>query len=122
MSKLAKIVLLGFSLLNMAGCSHTTVLKLQDQTHFTHPDNNVTRLGSVHGEATKWFFYGRPDLDSQIQVDAINNALNQKPGAQLIIDSVHMRTDGNYFLFFNKLTYQIDGQAAKVEIAKRSIE
>jgi len=90
---------ISFSLLILFGCTTTNFLKLEPQTHFTYPDSTITRLGRVHGQASRSSFllFGDSfDIDSQLKIDAINNALSKKPGAELIINPAYFLSITNY--------------------------
>ncbi|MFM8330331.1 MAG: hypothetical protein ACKN9T_01445 [Candidatus Methylumidiphilus sp.] len=115
----------------LTACTQTRVLKLDPQSHFTDPQGTITRMGDVkvHGEASKasFLFFGSLDLDSQVRVDAIKNALNQKPGANLLINVAHVLKVTTYptpllFIPVYKMTYEVYGQAAKYEIGRPDAE
>ena len=107
----------------LLGCTSTYFLKLEPQTHFTYPDSTITRLGRVNGQASRssFLFFGNLDIDSQLKLDAINNALSKKPGAELIINPAYFLSITSYLLG-TKMVYQVDGQAAKADIGKRELE
>lgn len=110
-----KIIGLTVLALFSAGCTQTFVTKLAPQSHFDYPNSNVYPLGHVQGQASKTSFF-IPDQPSSLEYEAITKAMEQSPGAEMLVNSLHLM-DVTQFLVLPiyTITYRVEGTAAKMK-------
>ena len=121
MNLMIKCVSLGIASI-MMGCTSTYLRDLDAQSHFDYPNSNVYPLGHVKGESSKTSFFTYPMLDGSLQSDAIDNAMAQKPEADLLINAIHFQDVTRLLIFpIYTVTYRVEGVAAKMEIGSQRI-
>lgn len=119
-----KILVLSLAALWLSGCTQTFVTGLTPQSHFDYPNSNVYPLGHVAGQVSKTSFFVPPDLPSSLQYEAITKALEQKPGADLLVNSIHfmdVTTIPLYMLNIYTVTYRVEGTAAKMTTGMQTL-
>ena len=104
----------------LSGCTSTYFTGYNPQSHFDYPNSNVLPMGKVVGEATTTSIFTPPYVDSDLTEQAIQNALQQKPGSDLLINylTFQKRMD---ILFIHSLTLRVEGTAAKMEIGTQKL-
>lgn len=111
-----KIIGLTVLALFSAGCTQTYVTKLAPQSHFDYPNSNVYPLGHVQGQVSKTTFFVLPDASSALEYEAISKALEQSPGAEMLINSIHFKDYTSIpILPIYTVTYRVEGTAAKMK-------
>ena len=107
--------------LGLSGCTQTYFQKFDPQSHYDYPNSNVTPLKHVKGQATKTTFFLPPMVSGSLQNDAIFNALQQAPGADLLVNTFHF-TDMTSLLILPiyTITYRVEGTAAKMDVGTTS--
>ncbi len=110
-----KIIGLTVLALFSSGCTQTFVAKLAPQSHFDYPNSNIYPLGHVQGQASKTSFL-TPDQPSSLEYEAITKAMEQSPGAEMLVNSLHFM-DVTQFLVLPiyTITYRVEGTAAKMK-------
>ena len=116
-----KTLLLCLSAFLMTGCTQTFLVKLDPQSNFDYPNSNIYPMGHVEGKATKSAFLSIAEPSSTLQYDAISNALQKQPGADMLINSIHMM-DVTSVLFFTTTTYRVEGTAAKMKAGEQALQ
>lgn len=119
-----KTFLLGLVALLLSGCTQTFVKGLAPQSHFDYPNSNVYPLGHVTGQASKTnlSLSGMPDMPSSLEYEAIENALQQKPGADILINSFRfMDVTSLLILPIVTVTYRVEGTAAKMTTGHQAL-
>lgn len=119
MRKLAGLIILVVLAGLLAGCSKTYIKGLEPQSHFDFPNSNVTPVGKAVGSASSTKFMGNPLVTSGMIDDAVNEAL-QSQGGDVLINYVATETYSS-FLFFNTVTYSVDGTVCKAEIGTQKL-
>ncbi|MEY3758704.1 MAG: hypothetical protein RIR39_195 [Pseudomonadota bacterium] len=105
----------------LSGCTQTFVTQLAPQSHFAYPNSNLYPLGHVSGRASKTSF-GMPDMSSALQYEAIANALEQKPGADLLLNSIHLMDVTQLLILpIVTVTYRVEGSAAKMTTGHQTL-
>jgi hypothetical protein len=117
-----KTFFLGLATLTLAGCTQTFVEQLAPQSHFDYPNSNVYPLGHVKGQASATSFFTFPTVTSAMQYEAIAKALEQKPGADMIVNSFRF-TDITQLLILPiyTVTYRVEGTAAKMTVGEQPL-
>jgi hypothetical protein len=102
------------------GCTNHFFKAFRPQSHFDYPNSNVIPLGRVTGEASYTTIFTVPWVDSDLIKQAITDALQKKPGADMLINYMEFedRTD---ILFIHIVTLRVEGIAAKMEIGKQKL-
>lgn len=112
------ICLTGFLALTMTGCT-TQWGGIVPRSKFIYPNSNVTSLGPVKASYKKTSFFIPPHFDFANAKDTYDKALQQVPGANVIID-YREDTSLSMIMFFSTITYTIDGTAAKMEVGNNT--
>jgi len=101
------------------GCS-TTVGTFQPTTHFAYPNSNVQPLGHISASISEGSFIFPPSLDKEKILKLMNDALAQKPGADMI---TNYRLDTTYTMYpyYTVQTVKIEGTAAKMEVGEQDL-
>ena len=100
----------------LGGCTQTFVKKLAPQSHFDYPNSNIYPMGHVQGFASKTSFFVPPDLPSSLEFEAINKALEQSPGAEMLVNTMHfMDVTSILILPIYTINYRVEGTAAKMK-------
>ncbi len=117
--KLTKFITVFLFLYVLAGCS----LKqgsFDNQSHFSFPNSNVTPLGQVKSSLSCWGFLVFP-LESDDALNLVNEAIAQKPGADLMINYVLDTKLGGLPPLFYKVDMTVEGTAAKMQIGEQGL-
>lgn len=121
--KLLTIALVLFSF--TTGCTTTYVAKLAPQSHFDYPNSNVYPLGHVKGEASRTSILVPPERDSGLEVEAISKALEQIPGADMLVNTFHL-VDITVIpipiLSPTTITYRVEGTAAQMKAGTQALK
>lgn len=98
----------------LSACTQTFV-ELAPQSHFDYPNSNVYPLGHVKGQSSTTSFFVPPDMPSSLKFEAVANALEQQPGADLLVNAFQF-TDITQILMLPiyTVTYRVEGTAAKM--------
>lgn len=118
MRRLLLIGLPGISVL-LGGCS-TTLGSFKPATHFTYPNSNVRPLGHISISQKEGRFLFPPELSKEKILKLMNDALTQKPGADMIIN---YRIDTTYttFLFYTIQTIKLEGTPVDMEVGEQEL-
>jgi hypothetical protein len=102
-----------------AGCS-TTLGVLEPNTHFAYPNSNIQSLGHISATIREGQFLIPPTLDKEKILKLLNDALAQKPGADMI---VNYRLDTTYTMypFYYVQTVKLEGSAAKMQVGEKDL-
>lgn len=120
-----KIIGLSLLVLFSTGCTQTFLTKLAPQSHFDYPNSNIYPLGHVQGQASKTSFFVPPDQPSSLEYEAITKALEQSPGADMMINTFHfmdVTTIPLYMLNIYTITYRVEGTAAKMKVGTQALK
>ncbi len=115
------VPLLLISLLLASGCTQHFFSGIQPQSHFDYPNSNVTPLGRVTGKSTRSAIFSLPDQDSGLEKEAVQSALAQKPGSDILIN-YKKYVDYTSILFIHTITLRVEGTAAKMEIGTKALQ
>ena len=96
------------------GCAKTYLTDFVNQSHFDYPNSNIIPIGNTTGEASLSTFITPAFKTSELEEEAINNALKKKAG-DILLNYMVFEKQTN-FLLFNTLTLRVEGVAAKMEI------
>lgn len=108
--------LIYLSAMLLSGCTTTYLGGIGPQTHYDYPNSNVYPLGYAKGQASITRFLFPPRVTSALQYDAISNALEQQPGADMLINTIQfVDTTDLPMLPIYTLTYRIEGTAVKMK-------
>jgi hypothetical protein len=112
-----KLMIFFLLALGLSGCTQTYFQKFDPQSHYAYPNSNVTPISHVKGQASKTTFFSPPMLSASLQHDAIYNALQQAPGADLLVNSFHFQDMTSLLILpIYTITYRVEGTAAKMEV------
>lgn len=102
------------------GCSIKTG-SVVPQSAFIFPNSNLTPLGPTKVSKSKTAFFISPNWKVEDTKEAYNKALEQVPGANILTD---YSEDTTYttILFFNTITYTLEGNAGKMEVGKQILK
>lgn len=101
------------------GCS-TTNGTFEPTTNFAYPNSNIQPLGHISATVSEGQFLIPPTLDKEKILKLMNDALVQKPGADMIIN---YRLDTTYTLypFYYVQSVKLEGTAAKMEVGEKDL-
>ena len=116
----SSVAFLGLLALAMTGCT-THLGSVVPNSAFIYPNSNITSLGPVKAEKSKTWFFIMPIFHFEDIKAVYNNALNQVPGANVVIDYKE-DTAVTSILFFNTITYSVEGTAAKMDIGNKNLK
>lgn len=119
--RLFTVFLLLFTACIISGCCVDYFTGIRPQSHFDYPNSNVVPLGKVTGEFTKSALFSPVLVDGDMQENAIRNALNQKPDADILLDYSMITKMCSYFPGVHITTLRVEGTAAKMEIGKQPL-
>lgn len=99
-----------------SGCTQTYVAKLSPQSHFDYPNSNIYPLGHVQGQASKTSFFMPPDSPSSLEYEAITKAIEQSPGADMLVNTLHFKDFTQVLVLpIYTVTYRVEGTAARMK-------
>jgi hypothetical protein len=102
------------------GCTQHFFTAFRPQSHFDYPNSNVIPLGRVTGEASYTTIFSMPFADSDLIKAAIKDALQKKPGADMLINYMEFQDRTDVFIV-HILTVRVEGTAVKMEIGKQKL-
>lgn len=105
----------------LSGCSSVTTGSFSPSTHFTYPNSNVTPMGYVHVTVEEDSFLSIPTLTKEKILKLLDDALVQKPGADMITDYSIDTTYKTFFLIYNKQILNLEGTAVKMVVGKKEL-
>lgn len=92
-------------------------------SRLTYPNSKVTVLGHVRAEVSRTEWFISPHLGPVDLKRAYNDALRQAKGANILINFKENTTYTTWGIIpVARITYVIEGQAAKMEIPKQKPE
>lgn len=101
------------------------------ETHFSYPNSNVKPLGQVKASIKKASFIKTPDITAEDVNKLFEDALGQKPGADLIINYKTTTTSTMYPLptpmgiiipLYNTVQIDLEGTAASMDIGLQELQ
>jgi hypothetical protein len=117
------IILATFFLIFTAGCS-AKFGSFEEKSHFAFPNSNVKPLGQVSVEKSKTSFIIPPSLDAADVRELLGQALQQKAGADLVInykvDTKITVIPIPIFSIFT-LTMSLSGTAVSMEVGEKEL-
>jgi len=119
MRNIAKILFLVSFVVLAVGCSTVVGFNI-DEAKFVFPNANVTPLGQVHAEKTKWMVLWAPTFKPEEIKEVYEQALAQKGGDVLI--NAQIKTVCTEYLVVWKCTFIADGTAAKMSVGKQILK
>ncbi len=117
--KRIKFIAVMYFLCMTAGCG-SKLGSFDSESHFSFPNSNVTPLGQVKSSLSRWSFFVFP-VEGDDALNLVNEAMAQKPGADLMINYV---LDTKMVMFpplFYKADMTVEGTAAKMEIGEQGL-
>lgn len=120
MKNIVQLMIALFFVVMLSACS-TKMGATGEKSHFAFPNSNVVPLGKVAVEKSRWGFIIPPTIDADDIKEAINEALAQKPGADILIN---YKTDVKYTTVFPQLyhlTYTLEGTAADMQVGEQEL-
>jgi len=106
------------------GCS-TTQGTFEPTTHFGFPNSNIQPLGHISTSISEGKFLIPPSLDKEKVLKLMNDALAQKPGADMI---VNYRFDTTYTVYpftgyplYTVQTIKLEGTAANMQVGEKDL-
>ena len=101
------------------GCS-TTQGTFEPTTHFGFPNSKIQPLGHISTSISEGQFLIPPSLDKEKVLKLMNDALAQKPGADMI---VNYRLDTTYTLYplYTVQTIKLEGTAANMQVGEKDL-
>jgi len=104
----------------MAGCSKTYVTGFHTESNFAYPNSNVTPLGYASGvSSSACAFMGQKFVTSDMQDEAVKNALQSKQG-DILVNYIAFTKLTNLFIM-NCTEYLVEGTAAKMVIGTQNL-
>ena len=122
--KLLFVVIGIFCFVSMSGCS-MKFGNIAEKSHFAIPNSNVRPLGQVSVEKTKSSFIIPPSIDASDVRALLNAALQQKAGADMIINySVDTKVTVIPIPIFSYyiVTMSLSGTAASMEVGEKGLQ
>ena len=117
-----RIFLLCLTILSISGCTTTYLVKIVPKSHFNYPNSNIEQLGYVTGQASESHFFAVPTVTSTLEYDALADALAEKAGADMIVNSYHVVEITNIPLLpIQTITYKVDGTAVKMKVSDKPL-
>jgi len=105
-----------------SGCTQTFVTKLAPQSHFDYPNSNVYPMNHVEGKASRTAFFVPPDMPSSLEYEAIAKALDQSPGSEMMINSMHFMDITQFLVLpIYTINYRVEGTAAKMKVGTQAL-
>lgn len=89
-------------------------------TNFTYPNSNVTPLGRVHITTKEGAFLSPPPLTKEKILKLLNDALGQRPGADMIVNYA-IDTTYTMYPFYIIQTLNLEGTAVKMDVGKQEL-
>lgn len=116
-------VFIFFCVVLVSGCT-TTKGSFNPSTHFTYPNSNIAPLGYVSASVKDQGFILPPKVDKEKIAKLMEDALAQKPGADMIInykiDTTYTQIPIPIFTIFFQ-TIKLEGTAAKMTVGKQEL-
>ena len=111
---------LAISVASVSGCSYKYG-GYTPRSQFIYPNSNVTDVGPVKYSETKTSFFVSPKWEARDAREAYERAVAKVPSANAL---VNYREDTTYtsIMFFNTMTYTLEGTAVKMTVGKQGID
>ena len=103
-----------------SGCT-TKYGQFVPNSQFVYPNSNVTSLGPTKASKSKTTFFIAPRWKVEDTKGTYQNACAQVPGANALVDYKE-DTSFTSILFFNTITYTLEGTAVKMEVGKQQLK
>ena len=118
-----KIIVAGLlsvvALLALNGCMSMSFGSNIPNVNFVYPNSNVTALGQVHAEKSKFMIFFVPTFKKADYEKLMADAMAQK-GGNTIINAKMVTTTTSVAIFYT-LKVTLDGTAAKMEVGKQKL-
>lgn len=114
-----RLLLSAFIPVFLSGCS-TTAGSFSPATNFTYPNSNIIPLGHVHITTKEGAFLSPPPLTKEKILKLLNDALGQRPGADMIVNYT-LDTTYTVYPFYTIQTLNLDGTAVKMDVGKKEL-
>ena len=115
-----RLLIVGFVSALLLGCSMTSG-SFSPSTNFTYPNSDVTPLGHVHVTAKEGAFLVAPVLTKEKIVKLLDDALGQKPGADMIVN-YSIDTTYTIYPFYTTQEISLDGTAVKMQVGQKELK
>ena len=119
--KLIKYIVLTFCFSIIAACGSINAGHFNSESHFSYTNSNITPLGHVKSTLTRWSFLSLP-VEGDDALTLVNEAIAQKPGADLMINYVLDTKITMLPLYIFKADMVVEGTAAKMEIGEQELQ
>ena len=103
----------------LLGCSMTSG-SYSPATNFTYPNSVVTPLGHVHVTTKEGTFLVAPVLTKEKILKLLDDALGQKPGANMIVN-YSIDTKYTMYPFYTTQELNLDGTAVKMQVGQKEL-
>lgn len=107
-----------FMIFSMAACT-VKGGRFVSNSQFAYPNSNIKILGPAHAEITKKRIILAPTFDIKELKQTYNKALAGQAGANILVNYSEDTTFYTVFGIANTMTYEIKGEAAKMEIGRQ---
>ena len=101
------------------GCSTVTAGRFVPNAQFAYPNSNIKMLGPARAQISRKSILVAPRFDMRDLKQTYNEALASQAGANILVNYVEDTTFHTVFGISNSLTYEISGQAAKMEVGRQ---
>jgi hypothetical protein len=120
-----KILLMSaIATLMLSSCTQKFYLR-SAQAQFTYPNSNVVPTGQkVTGKVSKIKLFLPPSITSELEGQAVNAALRQSNGADILINVDkfwNVTMIPLYIINLYVATYTVEGEAAKMTLGKQDL-
>jgi hypothetical protein len=104
----------------MTACSTVKSGRFVSNSQFAYPNSNIKMLGPTRAEITNKSIILAPKFDISDLKQAYNKALAGQAGANIL---VNFSEDTTFHAVFgiNTLTYELKGEAARMEVGQQYI-
>lgn len=90
-------------------------------SHFAYPNSNITPLGQVKASTSKISFIISPSFDEGEIIQLTQEALAQKPEADLLLNYT-LDTSITILPLITKMEITIEGTAAKMDVGSQELQ
>ena len=91
-------------------------------SQFAYPNSNIKMLGPAHAEITKKSIIIAPKFDIKDLKQTYNKALASQAGANILVNFSEDTTFYTVLGIANTLTYELNGEAAKMEVGRQYLK
>jgi len=111
-----KLLSLMLSMIVVTGCS-TTQGSFNEKSHFSYPNSNVKALGAFKVTKSRTSFLIPPSFTREEELELMNEALNQKSGADLLVNyTVNTKFTRIPIIPFYTVEVTMEGTAASMKV------